>query len=75
MIYCCELVHGEKDIVVPTPIAAAATVGVAAAPVAAVEAFERAHSFERKFWEFISNSISDIGEGKAAMSIPTTLTH
>jgi len=33
-----------KDIVVPTAIAAAATAGIAAAPVAALEAY-RAHSF------------------------------
>jgi hypothetical protein len=37
-----------KDIVVPTAIAAAATAGIAAAPVAAIEAY-RAHSFEKKF--------------------------
>ena len=60
-----------KDIVVPTVIAGALTTGIAAAPVAAIEAY-RAHSFEKKFWEFITSSLSDIGEGKATMS--TTLT-
>jgi hypothetical protein len=48
---------------VPTAIAAAATAGIAAAPVAAVEAY-RAHSFEKKFWEFMSTTISDIGKGE-----------
>jgi hypothetical protein len=62
-----------KDILVPTAIAAAATAGIAAAPVAAIEAY-RAHSFEKKFWKFISKSISDIGKGKATMSSPVTVT-
>ena len=62
-----------KDIIVPTAIAAAATAGIAAAPVAAIEAY-RAHSFEKKFWEFISTTISDIGKGEAIMSSPVTLT-
>ena len=43
-----------KDIVVPTVIAGALTAGIAAAPVAGIEAY-RAHSFEKKFWEFITN--------------------
>ena len=61
-----------KDIIVPTAIAAAATAGIAAAPVASIKAY-RAHSFE-KFWEFISTTISDIGKGEAMMSSPVTLT-
>ena len=48
-----------KDIIVPTAIAAA-TAEIAAAPVTAVEAY-RAHSFGKKFWEFIRNSISEVG--------------
>jgi hypothetical protein len=62
-----------KDIVVPTAIAAAATAVIAAAPVAAVEAY-RAHSFEKKFWGFICTTKSDIGKGEAIMSSPVTLT-
>jgi hypothetical protein len=62
-----------KDIVVPTAIAAAVTAGIAAAPVAAVEAY-RAHSFEKKFWEFISTAIADIGKGEAKMSSPVAIT-
>ncbi len=62
-----------KEIIVPTAIAAAATAGIAAAPVAAIEAY-RAHSFEKKFWEFISTTISDFGKGEAIMSSPVTLT-
>jgi hypothetical protein len=61
-----------KDIVVPTAIAAAAMAGVAAAPVAAIEA-SRTHSFEKKFWEFISATISDIGKKEAKMSCPATI--
>jgi hypothetical protein len=57
---------------VPTAIAAAATAGIAAAPVAAVEAY-RAHSFE-KFWEFMSTTISDIGKGETKMSSPVAIT-
>jgi hypothetical protein len=60
-----------KDIVVPTAIEAAATAGIAAAPVAAIEAY-RAHSF--KFWEFISTTISEIGKGEAKMSSPVAIT-
>lgn len=62
-----------KDIVVPTAIAAAATAGIAAAPVAAVEA-HRVHSFEKKFWEFIGTAISDIGKGEAKISSPVAIT-
>jgi hypothetical protein len=62
-----------KDIVVPTAIAAAATAGIAAAPVAAVEAY-RAHSFEKKFREFIGTAISDTGKGDARMSSPVAIT-
>jgi hypothetical protein len=62
-----------KDIVVPTGMAAAATAGIAAVPVAAVEAC-RAHSFEKKFWEFIGKAISEIGKGKAKMSSPVAIT-
>ena len=63
-----------KDIVVPTAIAAVVTAGIAAIPVAGVEAY-RAHSFEKKFWDFIRKTIDDIGEGKATMSSPVTVTH
>jgi hypothetical protein len=62
-----------KDIIVPTVIAGALTAGLAAAPVAAIEAY-RAHSFEKKFWEFITSTLSDIGEGKATMSTIVTVT-
>ena len=62
-----------KDIVVPTVIAGALTAGIAAAPVAAIEAY-RAHSFEKKFWEFITTNLSEIGEGKATMSTIVTVT-
>ena len=62
-----------KDIVVPTVIAGALTAGLAAAPVAAIEAY-RAHSFEKKFWEFITSTLSDIGEGKGTMSTTVTVT-
>ena len=53
-----------KDIVVPAVIAGALTAGIAAVPVAAIEAY-RAHSFEKKFWEFITSTLSEIGDGKA----------
>jgi hypothetical protein len=56
----------------PTAIASAATAGIAAAPVAAVEAY-RAHSFE-KFWEFIGTAISDIGKGEVKTSSPVAIT-
>ena len=52
-----------KDIIVPTAIAAAATAGIAAAPVAAIEAY-RAHSFEKKFWEFISTPYQILEKGR-----------
>ena len=53
-------------------LSAAATAEIAATPVAAVEAY-RAHSFEKKFWEFISATISDIGKGEAKMSSPVAI--
>jgi len=62
-----------KDIIVPTVIAGALTAGIAAAPVAAIEAY-RAHSFEKKFWEFITTNLSEIGEGKGTMSTIVTVT-
>jgi hypothetical protein len=62
-----------KDIVVPTAIAAAATAGIAAIPVAAVEVYS-AHSFENKFWDFISTTISNIGKGQAKMSSLVAIT-
>jgi len=62
-----------KDIVVPTVIAGALTAGIAAAPVAAIEAY-RAHSFEKKFWEFVTSNLSEIGEGKGTMSTVVTVT-
>jgi hypothetical protein len=67
------MVHGDKDIVDPTAIAAAATAGIAAVPVAAVEAY-RAHSFEKKFWGFIGTVISDIGKVEAKISSPVAIT-
>jgi hypothetical protein len=71
--YYDVILRRGKDIVVPTAIAAAVTAGIAAAPVAAVEAY-RAHSFEKKFWEFISTAIADIGKGEAKMSSPVAIT-
>lgn len=62
-----------KDIVVPTVIAGVLTAGIAAAPVAAIEAY-RAHSFEKKFWEFVTSTLSDVGEGKGTMSTTVTVT-
>lgn len=62
-----------KDIIVPTAIAGALTAGVAAIPAAAVTSY-RAHSFERKFWDYIKNTLSDIGKGNATMSDPVTVT-
>ena len=62
-----------KDIVVPTVIAGASTAGIAAAPVAAIEAY-RAHSFEKKFWEFITSTLADIGQGKGTISTTVTMT-
>jgi hypothetical protein len=62
-----------KDIVVPTGMAAAATAGIAAVPVTAVEAC-MAHSFEKKFWEFIGTAISDIGKRDAKISSPVAIT-
>jgi hypothetical protein len=62
-----------KDIVVPTVIAGALTAGVAAAPVAGIEAY-RAHHFEKKFWEYVTSTLSEIGEGKGTMSATVTVT-
>ena len=62
-----------KDIVVLTVIAGALTAGITAAPVAGIEAY-RAHSFEKKFWEFITSNLSEIGEGKGTMSTVVTVT-
>ena len=62
-----------KDIVVPAVIAGALTAGIAAVPVAAIEAY-RAHSFEKKFWEFITSTLSEIGDGKASISSIVTMT-
>ena len=62
-----------KDIIVPAVIAGALTAGIAAIPVGAIEAY-RAHSFEKKFWEFITTNLSEIGDGKATMSSTVTMT-
>ncbi len=51
----------DDQMICSSAIAAAATAGIAAAPVAAIEAY-RAHSFEKKFWKFISKSIRIFGE-------------
>ncbi len=63
-----------KDIVVPTAIAGVLTAGVAAIPAAAVSTY-RAHSFEKKFWDFIKSTLSEIGNAKATMSEPVVVTH
>lgn len=61
-----------RDIIVPAAIASVFSLGVGAA-VAGVEAY-RAHSFEKHFWENINKMISEIGQGKATMSSPVTMT-
>ena len=63
-----------KDIIVPTAIAGVLTAGVAAIPAAAVSTY-RAHSFEKKFWDFIKSTLSEIGNAKATMSEPVVVTH
>jgi hypothetical protein len=63
---------GERY-VVPTAIEAASAAGIDAAPVAAVEAY-RAYSFEKKFWKFISTTMSEIGKGETKMSSPVAIT-
>ena len=62
-----------KDSIVPTAIATILTAGVATIPVAAVSAF-RAHAFEKNFWDYIKNTLAEIGKGKATMSSPVTVT-
>ena len=62
-----------KDIVVPTAIWGAATAGIATIPVALAEIY-RAHAFEKHFWDFIRETTAEIGEGKAEMSSPVTIT-
>jgi hypothetical protein len=61
-----------RDIIVPAAIASVLSLGVGAA-VAGVEAY-RAHSFEKNFWEKINKMVSEIGQGKATMSSPVTVT-
>src|SRR5947199_15359 len=63
-----------KDIIVPTAIAGVLTPGVAAIPVAAVSGY-RAHAFEKKFWDYIKKTLSEIGGANATMSDPVTVTH
>jgi hypothetical protein len=63
-----------KDIIVPTAIAGILTAGVAVIPVAAVSGY-RAHAFEKKFWDYIKKTLSDIGGANATMSDPVTVTH
>ena len=63
-----------KDIIVPTAIAGVLTAGVAAIPVAAVSGY-RAHAFEKKFWDYIKKTLSEIGGANATMSDPVTVTH
>ncbi len=62
-----------KDIIVPTAIATVLTAGIALVPVAAVSAY-RAHAFEKNFWDYIKQTLADIGKGKATMSSPVTVT-
>lgn len=61
-----------RDIVVPAAIASVFSLG-AGAVVAGVEAY-RAHSFEKNFWENLNRMISNLGQGKATMSTPVTVT-
>jgi hypothetical protein len=62
-----------KDIIVPTAIWGVATAGLATIPVALAEIY-RAHAFEKHFWDFIREKTAEIGEGKAEMSSPVTVT-
>jgi len=62
-----------KDIIVPTAIWGVATAGLATIPVALAEIY-RAHAFEKHFWDFIREKTAEIGEGKATMSSPVTVT-
>ncbi|HYA84908.1 MAG TPA: hypothetical protein VEH06_15895 [Candidatus Bathyarchaeia archaeon] len=34
----------------------------------------RAHTFEKNFWEYLNNMISNIGKGKATVFEPETVT-
>ena len=62
----------SRDIIVPAAIASVFSLGAGAA-VAGVEAY-RAYSFEKHFWEHINKIVSEIGQGKATMSTPVTVT-
>jgi hypothetical protein len=61
-----------RNILIPGAIASIATLGVGAA-VGGISAY-RALTFEKNFWEYVNNMISNIGKGKATMSEPETVT-
>lgn len=50
-----------KGIVFPSVIPSALIAEIASVPVAAIENY-RAHSYEKKFWEFITTNSSEIGK-------------
>jgi len=61
-----------RNILIPGAIASIATLGVGAA-VGGISAY-RALTFEKNFWEYVNNMISNIGKGKATISEPETVT-
>jgi hypothetical protein len=60
-----------RNILIPGAIASIATLGVGAA-VGGISAY-RALTFEKNFWEYVNNMISNIGKGKATISEPETV--
>jgi hypothetical protein len=62
-----------KDIVVPAVIAGVLTAGAGAVVAGGVSAY-RAHAFEKKFWEYIKQTLSKVGDQSAYVSEPVTIT-
>src|SRR5947209_6184051 len=61
-----------RNILIPGAIASIATLGIGTA-VGGISAY-RAHTFEKDFWEYVNNMISNIGKGKATISETETVT-
>jgi hypothetical protein len=58
-----------RDIFVPGAIAGIAAGGLGAGVVAGLEIF-RAYSFEKNFWEWLTQTVQEIGKGNASVGKP-----
>lgn len=61
-----------RDIFVPGALAGLMAGGIGAGVVAGLEIF-RAYSFEKNFWQWLTNKVNELGRGNISMTGPTVV--